>query len=64
VAIGVLEVERVAHVGEDHAPDAHLREQRELDLGVADHLHVPADPELSQEGIRGLIGGRLDDRAQ
>src|SRR5436189_3583555 len=36
LAVLILEVEGVAHVGEHDAPDADLVEDRELDLGVHD----------------------------
>ena len=64
LAVLILEVERVAHVGEDHAADADLVEDRELDLGVAQHLHVAADEEALQRRVLGLLRQRLDHRAE
>src|SRR5882672_2669851 len=64
LAVLTLEVERVAHVGEDHAADADLVEDRELDLRVAQHLHVAADQEVAQARVLGLLSQRLDDRPQ
>src|SRR5262249_54019413 len=42
-AVAVLQVVRVAHVVEHDSRDPDLLEQRELDLGIDDDLHVAAE---------------------
>src|SRR5207253_503732 len=47
-AVAVLEVVGVTHVVEEHAGDADLLEQRELDLAVPDDLHVAAERKAAE----------------
>src|SRR5450432_4936981 len=64
LAVLVLEIEGVADVGEDHAANSHLVEDGELDLRVADHLHVAADEEVAERAVRRLGALGADHRTQ
>src|SRR5580698_5009843 len=64
LAVLVFQVEGVADVGEDDAADADLVEDRELDLRVADDLHVAADEEVVEGAVRRLRALGADDRPQ
>src|SRR5262249_869232 len=64
LAVLVFQVEGVATVDEHDAPDPDLVEDRELDLGVGDDLHVAADQEAVERGVGRLRGERADDRTE